>query len=441
MATGGEQMSADRIEDDVMNELPTLDGNDLQELCELVGVDVKEEVKGKRRDLLKLLMKYLCTEGDGEEGNKMTQWLQIHSHLNPPEKDDGEKKEEAVAVKEEETLETNAKTSQVSDSVKKKTADSSMKKKDDTKSGRVEISRVRLKDFKLSGIIGGEGETALSFSSLEFEIDKARKMGHSDTEICGVVISKVADKELKQFFEMEPDMDLDDVLEMLKSANAEAKDSCAVFTEFTDAYQQENEKVMTFISRLLRLRKQVVKLGKAEGVKYDEGMLAKRGHAVLFGGLRDENIRFALREKCRDNYQIEGKLLIKYAGEVVALEKERKKKLFGKDKQSSRDNSADVNMVNADGNADNVCTKKEKLNPFTKIEELRSDMTAQLNEIKNLVVTHNNRQNENENNNNNNRKRKYKKCPQCVADDKNRCSHCWECGSGDHKRSDCPGNQ
>ena len=110
----------------------------------------------------------------------------------------------------------------------------------------------------------------MSFSSLTFEIEKARKLGYREAEMCSAVISKVADKELRSYFETEADMELDEVLEMLKSSCPEPERTArSVFTKFSNDKQGSSEKPMTFITRVLRLRKKVLKLGAEEGVVYD----------------------------------------------------------------------------------------------------------------------------------------------------------------------------
>ena len=56
-------------------------------------------------------------------------------------------------------------------------------------------------------------------------------------EMCSEVISKVADKELHSYFEMEPDIKLEEVLDMLKSTCAEQgkeRTARAVFTKFSN---------------------------------------------------------------------------------------------------------------------------------------------------------------------------------------------------------------
>ena len=461
-----EQPNADEVEEDVMNQLPTLNAEQLEELCNLVDLTVDAGVKGKKKTLRKMLLKHLCTEDT--DGDKMEAFLQIHSHMALWEaEEDTEETAETGAdanVRNEPAIVPETSTTTVVPQVK--IEERTETKRDDTNRYRqqiptaakpkgsitrredrnadIEISRVRLRDFKLPGTIGGEGENAMSFSTLEFEVNKAKKIGHSDTEIAAQVITKVADKELKKLLQMEDELNLDEVMDMLRSANEEVRESRNAFREFNDAMQKENEKVSTFVSRLQVLRKEVIKLGKEEGVTYDEDMLKKQGYMILIQGLRDENIRWGLREKCKGDHNIPTPKLLKYVAEVVALEKERKKRLFGK----ATTPEAVINAMCANGDEikEKKTTPKEKLNPFTKMDELqkncddlRTEMKAELNEIKSIVSNFNTRNNEQQQDDGRRgRRRPYRKCANCTAENKNTCGHCWGCGSGDHKKGDCP---
>ena len=300
-----------------------------------------------------------------------------------------------------------------------------------------------MKEFKLPGMIGGAGESAMSYSSLVFEIEKGRKLGYRETEMCSAVISKVADKELRSYFETEADMELEEVLDMLKSSCPEReRTSRSVFTKFSNDKQGSNEKPITFITRVLRLRKKVLKLGAEEGLVYDPDMLATTSFQVIFSGLRDENIRSALRERCKDDHAISDKLMVKHAGEVIAAEEERRLKLFGKEPEAEIQVSAVDRRVMFEDPLPTI--KKEKPNPFARIEELRTEMKGELNEIKELVlaVTRMKGGEETTEKDKPGKKTPWKpgKCPKCHAENKPRCYHCWECGKDDHKRPDCPEN-
>jgi hypothetical protein len=456
-----DQPNADEVEEDVMNQLPTLNAEQLEELCNLVDLTVDAGVKGNKKTLRKILLKHLCTED--EDDNKMEAFLQIHSHMTlwEAEEDtaetaetgaDANVKNEPVVVSEtsttvEQQAESEEKTEiKRNDNIRKPTpkatkpkGSTSITRRED-RNAEIEISRVRLRDFKLPGTIGGEGENTMSFSTLEFEVNKAKKIGHSETEIAAQVITKVADKELKKLLQMEDELNLDEVMDMLRSANEEVRESRNAFREFNDATQKENEKVSTFVSRLQVLRKEVIKLGREEGVNYDEDMLKKQGYMILIQGLRDENIRWGLREKCKGDHNIPTPKLLKYVAEVVALEKERKKRLFGK--------VAPEIAINAIGDEakEKKTMQKEKLNPFTKMDELqkncddlRTEMKAELNEIKSIVSNFNARNNEQQQDDGRRgRRRPYRKCANCTAENKNTCGHCWGCGASDHKKGDCP---
>jgi len=242
----------------------------------------------------------------------------------------------------------------------------------------VDITRVRFKEFKLPGMIGGSGESAISYSSLEFEIANGRKLGHKDEEMCAVVISKVADRELRSYFEEEIEITLKDVMDMLKS-NCSKQENTAknAFLKFSTDKQGEKEKTLTFITRVLRRRKTVLKLAIEEGIHYDEEMLSLTAFQVIFEGLREEGIRTALRAKWGENYKMEDKIFMKHAAEVISSEQARKLRLFGKDIEPDQD--VQINAIHGGGRKqvsfpEEKEVKKEKLNPFAKIEELRTEM-------------------------------------------------------------------
>ena len=462
---------SDKVEDGVLNMLPTLDATELEEICDLIGVAVKDSQKGKRRLLVRLLMSSLCVdEDDGDD--KMTEFLQIHKHLKLDENDDSDEgdsdddkktnkgdgsdvdpdadKSPAVKVEEDDSKSSlssgaNAKKKDSSGAKKKDSSakSKSAKSKGDDRSHE-KIRAIR-KEFKLPGMIGGTSATALTYSSLKFEIAKGRKQGYDDPEICLAIISKVADKELKEYFENEPDMGLDDVLEMLKCVCKPQKSSTA-FTTFTNDKQGPNEKPSTFITRVLRLRKRVLTLAKEEGRTYldstYEEMLKERAFEVIFGGLRDENVRSALRDKLRNDTSLTDMQILKHMSDVVGAEDERKAKLFGKVEEEE---SVEVNEVQEVRDERKEKKDKKKLNPFAEIDELRTEIRkrddhvdAQLSEIKQLLLKNNGQSDDADKS-----KKSRRKCPQCFADNKFRCRHCWDCGADDHRRLDpnCPENK
>ena len=444
---------ADQVEDEVMNGVPSCDVDQLRHICELIKLTVNDGIKDNRRELRKLVMRTLCDTTT--EDDKMPEFLLIHDFLWPDGADD-----EDADVKTE-NIETARRGGNETEEVRTSEPDKSKSSSTGPQklfprptptrpkqtTVHTEITKVRLKEFKLPGMIGGEGENALTYDSLIFEVDNGRKLGYSDTEMCSTIISKTADKETREYFQTMPNIKLEDVLEMLKSACGMEKESSNLFTQFTNDKQGKEEKPLTFITRVLRLRRKVYTLGLEEGSNYDQNMLAKRSLQVIFGGLRDENIRSALRERVKNDHTLEDKVIHKHASEVILAEEERKLKLFGKTPEV-----AVQQITKSSGSIENPVGKKDKPNPFEKIEELRienerrcEELRCDLSEIKNILMAKHKREEEEpkkEDEKGKSGKSRFGRCKQCQQDNKFRCFHCWACGQDDHKKGavECPKN-
>ena len=142
------------------------------------------------------------------------------------------------------------------------------------------------------------------------------------------------------------------------------------------------------------MRKKVALLRQEEGFPIDERMLTKRFYHVLFTGLRDDNVRAELRERLEGRTDKPDNEIIKLLADIVAVEAERKEKLFGNDEKEE----VSVNVVRTKEAKTPV--KKQRENPFALIEELRvahqkemtemrKEMNAQLSEIQKSIVSGN----------------------------------------------------
>ncbi len=422
--------SPDEVEDEVMNTLPALSADELEAVCGVVDIVVEETAKGKKRVLLKMAMKHLCTVT--AEDDKMTEFLRIYTHLETEhnkkvtaEETDIKTRadEEAAAAKkksEEEAAAAKKKSEEeaavvvekksVADSMKKVTksdADSHVKTKiTGVYAGRPEVEALKIKDFKMNGTIGNPGcKDRITYSSLMYQVENGRKMKFSDAEIsAGIIKNLQSDLDLKTLFELEPDISLDTILDMLRSCYTEP-DSGALYTEFIKAVQLETETAQKFISRLMVLLK---KVQLSEDCSYDETMLQKRFFHVMFTGLRDESFRSQLREKCKEDYTLERKTILKYVAEIANLERERNEKLFPKTASAASVNMVQNNGGNKDGEGVCKVKKVKEGNPFMKIDELRTEMRAEfqkekaelkaeLCEIKNILSNNQNQTSQNQN--------------------------------------------
>ena len=220
---------------------------------------------------------------------------------------------------------------------------------------------MKLKDFKITGTIGCEGANRLSFSSIQYQVDNARKLKYPKREICaGIIRAMGANDDLRNYFESNPETSLDTMMDIFRSTFKE-RDSASVFTDFQNEYQ---------------VRKKVATLSAEEGIPYDSDMLARRFFHVMFTGVRNDNIRTELREKCREDYKLPNDKILKFVSEIVAVDTERKEKL-------SCRNEASLNMMEKKDIPKDPEKKQERQNPFVMIEELKVSHTKEMAEMRN----------------------------------------------------------
>ena len=417
-------LSPDEIEDDVLTWLSMQEVDVLEQVCTKLTLTCPEEKKGKKTTVLKLILKHLC-DLETTEDQGMSTFLLLHGLIDTEDKKDGDDKKGIIKHP-------------VGDTTKKKGSE-------------VTFDILKLKDFKISGSIGGVGEKdKLSYTSLCYQIVNAQKSGYSNENVCAAVVKAISPgNNLRTYLESKPNLNLDSLLNVLRSHFKE-KDSSAVFTELGNAVQQAAETTLEFVIRLMCMRQKVLDLSQVEGCPYDGNLLKKRFFHTMFTGLRNANIRVDLREQCQNNPLISDEDLLKFVSEVVANETERNEKLSTK-------KSVDVNVVDNKNSKD-----KKKENPFVQIQELQlthqkemAAMRTEISEIKNtLLAAKPSLQNQPTNsrfdgnvqnftpsyrrNMQGNFTKKKNKCRKCELDNVPRCFHCFVCGSVEHMSFNCP---
>ena len=144
--------------------------------------------------------------------------------------------------------------------------------------------------------------------------------------ICAAVVRAISPgNNLRTYLESKKIVSLDSLIEILRSHFKE-KDSSAMFTELGNAVQHTSEMCLDFVIPILCLREKVLSLSIEEKCPYDSERLNKTFFRTMFTGMRNLNIRNDLRDKCRDDYNIEDELLMKFVAEAVANEAERNEK-------------------------------------------------------------------------------------------------------------------
>ena len=406
------------LEHETMMLLTDLEADGLREVCGICSVDVPIEITGKNA-LLKLLLKHLVTIQDTE--TSAAQYTLIHGHLLKKKVGDGVASGEKPAVKTE-----------MPDLEGQHLGSGAVK-------AETLVDMYKLKDLKISGIIGGIGEKdKLSYLSLSYQIENAKKLGYSEEKICGAVIKAIApNNHLRTYFESRPGLKLSSVQEILRSHFKE-KDSAATFTELGNAKQLGTESCLDFVLRIMCLRQKVLQLSIEEGCAYNEKLLTKRFHQCMFSGIKNQNIRAELRENVPIGSRIEDEILIKMLSDAVLNETERDEKFSIKPSVKSIESSENSNKGN----------REKKSSLPDQIEEMKlshqremSALRADLNEIKTAILGKPGAHAQNSQRIDNVVRNRRKRCQNCEQKNWFRCVHCFVCGESDHRMNVCPNKQ
>ena len=368
---------AEQQEDSVFTWVSSQEAGVLESCFQALNIAVPAESKGKKRSLRASLLQHITKElEEAEDKEEVSPCLlllsdyigKLQAAKTPP-----------TEVKEETTTQEgkSGDAGIVLDSALGNVSDSAVEK---NLKLELEIARMqkeiakggldvfKAKELKFTGVIGGgEKDKALSFTSLNYQIENARTAGYKPSQICAAVVKTISPSNyLRQFFEGRPSLKLDVLLGVLKSQFREG-DCGTVFSELCTLVQEPGDDANKYVLKLLCLKQKILDLAmEEESTSYTEEMLRKQLFRTMYSGLRNNNIRVELRGKCGDKVEgISDEDLLAYVMEVTINETERNLKL-GQTKK------AGVNLVQYEestGSKGNP--KKDKENPFAKIEELK----------------------------------------------------------------------
>ena len=431
---------SEQLEEVVLSWLGQQDADILEGVCAMLDITVPERKKGKRGALYKLLVIQLNSlEEDEDESKSFAVIEEIANFMK--------------TLISKESVSPDEKGQDVSLGSKTKTPVSWEDDPGRTKTKVIDV--LKMKDLKISGVIGGSSEKdKLSFSSLLYQIKNAQERGYSEENICNAVVNAISHtNNLRVYLESKPKLDIKSLTEILKSHFKE-KDSATVFTELGNAVQKKDENALDFVIRLMCLRQKVFDLGKEEGCLYSNNMIQKILFHSMWTGLTNANIRVELRERCQGNFEIGDTELLQCVSEVMANEQKRIEK-------SSLKVSVNANeYVPVGVNSDKKKVPKE--NPFDELKATHqkekaeqqkqlSSLQDQITEIKNLLLSKAGNPSESGLDKNENRSvpyipphrrnQRYFRCEKCDRENSFRCFHCFVCGSADHKIADCPNKE
>ena len=302
------------VEADVTAKLAQLDAVCLESIMEILELPIKDESKGNRKILLRSILKYLNSEELEEEED---QGLSVFLHLNDVINRSMNSPEKKVRVSNSEH----------------KFSPNFDELKTEPKSESV-IDIKKIKDFKISGTIGGlQEKDRLSYSSLSYQIQTGLSLGYSSRDICAGVIKAISpSSNLRSYLESRQIVEIPVLLNILRSHYKE-KDSASKFAELCSASQMPNESCQEFVRRLMCLRQKVLQLANEEHCPYDERMLQKRFLHAIETGIRNGNVRNELRPILKN--EISDEELLEKITFAVSNEAERNEKFSNNKKKEN----------------------------------------------------------------------------------------------------------
>ena len=267
------------------------------------------------------------------------------------------------------------------------------------------------REFKIKGQIGkpGEKDNKLDFLALQRAIEAGLLKGYSDSEIIEAVIQQsTGAPELRSVLISSIDMTVhgpDGLMDILESYFLESESDDLV-QQLSTAKQSAKDDPQTFLLKVVHLKNRIVREGEADGGGFSEDYLRKIMLKTLRSGISDERILNDLRPILKDTTVSDGRLL-KEMKKAVRADVERKEK-HGKA-------GARVNKLEGEEGSDKS-TKTKDAKRIAKLE-------AELDEVKQ------------------HQGRLYRQygCENCkLAGTSTTCEHCFFCGKGEHRYSDCP---
>ena len=189
----------------------------------------------------------------------------------------------------------------------------------------------RLKDFKIDGLIGSKDPAKrLIYTSLQHQVDSARRRGYLDPDIIAAVIRCIPPgSSTRTYLEGRGSLSIDMLLTTLRAHFVEGKVT-TLYEKLTHSVQGVDDSPLTFLMDSFALRDQILDLSLKQqdtDARYGRSLVQNVMQETLFTGLRDEGIRQHLRPFLAQKDVADDVLI----GEVTkaALEKESRDAKFG----------------------------------------------------------------------------------------------------------------
>ena len=452
----GQDKMADLEKEEVLMRLRKITPEQLEEICRILQVTVKDTKKNKQKATMNAVQRHLASEEiEDSEDEGLVIFQQLNEQLK---KMLGEDKK--VPVKTETDVNGtsadggggggSSKVSALEQRIREEYEQKGLRSNGSPNPGSlnsaptIDVKKIKLRDFKITGGTVGKEKGNIKWGSLCFQMKQGTSQGYSERDIMLGVISAMKEGSSEQiFFQLtmdDPQLTQEIFLGMLRSLYG-VEDSNKLLDEMVASYQEPTETLMKYVLRMNGYRKNIMSVTAHEDCPLTDGMVRKRFCNSLLVGLRNPTTRLELKPVLLNN-SIPDHELMAIVNEITSRETENEKKL-GKMVASSKA----VEAGDGDGGR-NYCTMEEGkiLGQLTQLTAQMAQQHAQFQEQKEKIEQLQNlfpqlMFDKKYTTNNDNRRRRFgMKCAKCEEEGIY-CKHCAKCGEEGHKKAACPKNE
>ena len=345
-----------------------------------------------------------------------------------------------------------------------------------------ELTRMKLKDFKIDGgVVGGE-KNSLDYCSLRFQMDEGLHQGYTKKEVrTGVIKAIKAGTTTRRYFERNAHtITHEEFLKTLRELY-DNSDTDDLVDEMCERVQGKGETEREYFMAMFELRDNINEVTKTDDEPLGPKFVQKRMLRAISVGLRKDTVRLEMKDALKDVAQTDSQLL-EEVNAVVARDTENRKKMgkgnvnvnalsgFNSEDDGQRRGRSGVQDQGSKERArssstsltkrrDQVPSGRERSVSFKKEDDgnkneptiasvvaMVSVLQSDLQEYAKTVADLQKQVAElvkGVNNNSNNRqaplKSKFLRCKNCEASN-SFCTHCTVCNESGHKRFNCPKN-
>ena len=487
-------MSVAEVKQSVLGMLQRLDEIQLLQVATSLSLTVKETKKNRKQAILNMILRHFSSEEiEDSQDEGLAVFTAMEEELKNLLEDDldADEKQKLDLLKQA-LAELNAKDKGASaaqtssSSTHEQTSGSKtgdVHVAEDLRGSRLDLTRVRMKEFKITqGSVGGE-DNCLDYSTVCFQMKEGKELGFSPREIRAGVIRAMKTGTTRRYFEGQADTFTEETFMTMLRELYDRKLSTELVDDMCQCIQKPEQKEKDYVVEMFGLRDNIMKVTKSEEEPLTARYVQKRMMRAISVGLRRATVRVELSSVFKNTSMTDADVL-KQVNEVVAWDKENRKKMGDKVEvhaletvEKPKNSNLRGARVRSDSTASTTTTTKEKDNCredvlVALVQKLETQLETQGNNLQQLQTQMNTYMNAyhskdrnkgdgnvgggsngdggggnsgvggNGGNSGNNKKKHpfFLKCEYCQINGKY-CTHCSTCGESGHKRHQCPKNE